>query len=346
MLSYTDAEKIFRQLRCVVIDELHALAGTKRGDLLALGLARLAQLAPGAGASACPRPSPIRDHLTAYLSKTGRAGNGDVRTSAGPDGGAAPEVDILTTRERLPWAGRMAVHALGEVYDQIRKAGHDAGLRQYPRPGRDRLSGALEAQRRRPADSAPPRQPRRRAAPQGGSRHDARSAARRGRHRRRWTSASTGPRWTSSIQVGAPKGVSRLLQRIGRANHRLDEASRAVLVPANRFEVLECRAASRRSRHDTLDGDPPRPGGLDVLAQHILGMGCAAPFDADDLYRRDHPRLALCRAHPAGLRRHAELRRDRRLRAAAATTASASCSANEERPLPRRRPSAWRGSTG
>ena len=45
------------------------------------------------------------------------------------------------------------------------------------------------------------------------------------------------------VNVGAPKGASRLIQRIGRANHRLDEPSRAVLVPANRFEVLECRVA-------------------------------------------------------------------------------------------------------
>src|SRR4029079_9418184 len=45
------------------------------------------------------------------------------------------------------------------------------------------------------------------------------------------------------INVGAPKGSSRLMQRIGRANHRLDEPSRAVLIPANRFEVLECHAA-------------------------------------------------------------------------------------------------------
>ena len=45
------------------------------------------------------------------------------------------------------------------------------------------------------------------------------------------------------VQVGAPKGAARLLQRIGRANHRLDEPSRAVLIPGNRFEVLECMAA-------------------------------------------------------------------------------------------------------
>ncbi len=42
------------------------------------------------------------------------------------------------------------------------------------------------------------------------------------------------------VNVGAPKGASRLAQRIGRANHRLDDPSKAMLVPANRFEVMEC----------------------------------------------------------------------------------------------------------
>ncbi len=87
------------------------------------------------------------------------------------------------------------------------------------------------------------------------------------------------------IQVGAPKGVSRLLQRVGRANHRMDEASRAILVPANRFEVLECEAAMLGVAARELDGDPPRPGGLDVLAQHLLGLACSAPFLPDEVYR-------------------------------------------------------------
>ncbi len=100
------------------------------------------------------------------------------------------------------------------------------------------------------------------------------------------------------LQVGAPKGASRLIQRIGRANHRLDEPSAAILVPANRFEVLECRAAIEAVRDNTLDQEPPRIGGLDVLAQHILGMACAAPFAADALY--DEVR---CAAPYAGLPR-------------------------------------------
>ncbi|MBY0423631.1 MAG: DNA ligase-associated DEXH box helicase, partial [Parvularculaceae bacterium] len=86
------------------------------------------------------------------------------------------------------------------------------------------------------------------------------------------------------IQIGAPKGASRITQRIGRANHRMDEPSRALLVPGNRFEVLECVAAREAIAEGALDGDPPRKGALDVLAQHLLGMACASPVDKDDLY--------------------------------------------------------------
>ena len=92
------------------------------------------------------------------------------------------------------------------------------------------------------------------------------------------------------VHIGAPKGASRLAQRIGRANHRLDEPSKALLVPANRFEVLECRAALDANYLGAQDTPPIRPGALDVLAQHILGMACSAPFDADALYRRGRPR--------------------------------------------------------
>ncbi|HEX6143292.1 MAG TPA: DNA ligase-associated DEXH box helicase, partial [Geminicoccaceae bacterium] len=95
-----------------------------------------------------------------------------------------------------------------------------------------------------------------------------------------------------------PKGVSRILQRIGRANHRFDEPSRALLVPASRFEVIECRAAVDAIREHTLDGAPPAQGGLDVLAQHLVGLACSGPFDADEVYqevRRARPYQTLSR---------------------------------------------------
>jgi ATP-dependent Lhr-like helicase len=100
------------------------------------------------------------------------------------------------------------------------------------------------------------------------------------------------------VQLGAPKGATRLVQRIGRSNHRLDVPSRAILVPANRFEVLECRAAIDAIRAGELDADPPRQGGLDVLAQHVLGLACSLPFTADALYdevRGAAPYTALAR---------------------------------------------------
>src|SRR5436309_13264726 len=86
------------------------------------------------------------------------------------------------------------------------------------------------------------------------------------------------------VNIGAPKGSSRLMQRIGRANHRLDEASRAVLVPANRFEVLECRVAIDAVSENAQDTPPLRTGALDVLAQHVLGCACGEPFLSDQLY--------------------------------------------------------------
>ncbi|MEZ5928994.1 MAG: helicase-related protein [Parvularculaceae bacterium] len=99
------------------------------------------------------------------------------------------------------------------------------------------------------------------------------------------------------IQIGAPKGASRLTQRIGRANHRMDEPSEALLIPGNRFEVLECIAAKDALDEGALDGESPRDGALDILAQHVLGMACAEPFFPDELFaevissaHRDLPR--------------------------------------------------------
>ena len=101
------------------------------------------------------------------------------------------------------------------------------------------------------------------------------------------------------INVGAPKGASRLLQRIGRANHRMDEPSKGVLVPANRFEVLECRAALDAIAENAQDTPPLRTGALDVLAQHVLGCACGEPFPSDELYAEvttAAPYAALTRA--------------------------------------------------
>jgi len=89
------------------------------------------------------------------------------------------------------------------------------------------------------------------------------------------------------------------VQRIGRANHRYDAPSKAVLVPANRFETLECHAALEAVRARELDGEGLPEGGLEVLCQHLLLIACAGPFDADQVFaevRHAGPYRALTRA--------------------------------------------------
>jgi len=280
LLSYGDAATTFRRLRCVVVDELHALASGKRGDLLALGLARLASLAPGCRRIGLSATVAWPDALRAWLSP--RAEAADVHVVECREE-RAPDIRILETAQRLPWSGHMAMHAVAEIYREIRDAGTtivfvntraqaEVVFQQLWYLNEDTLPialhhGSLAREQRRKVEAA--------------------MAAGRLRAVVATSSLDLGIDWGSVdlvVQVGAPKGVGRLIQRVGRSGHRLDRTSRALLVPANRFEVLECRAALEAVRARTLDGDPPQPGGLDVLAQHLLGMACAEPYAADAMY--------------------------------------------------------------
>jgi ATP-dependent Lhr-like helicase len=205
---------------------------------------------------------------------------------------------MLDTAERLPWAGHSAQHALGEIYDLIKR--HRTALvfvntrsqaerifQELWRINDDGLAialhhGSLDVAQRRKVEAA--------------------MADGRLRAVVCTSSLDLGVDWGDVdlvINVGAPKGSSRLLQRIGRANHRMDEPSRGVLVPANRFEVLECRAALDAIAVNQQDTPPARTGALDVLAQHVLGCACGAPFLADELFaelRSAAPYAGLARA--------------------------------------------------
>jgi ATP-dependent Lhr-like helicase len=283
LLSYPDAPEVFARISCVVVDELHALYNNKRGELLALGLSRLQAINPALRRVGLSATVHDPDVLHAWLSPEGKPGDPRVRRVLGRDG-AEPEVEILTTRERLPWSGHMAAHAVPEVYERIKRAGTtlvfvntraqaEIVFQELWRLNEEALPialhhGSLDVGQRRKVESAM-------------ARGELRAVV-------ATSSLDLGIDWAAVdlvVQVGAPKGVSRLLQRLGRANHRLDQPSKALLVPANRFEVLECRAAVDGVRERTLDGDPARPGGLDVLAQHILGRACCGPFEEDGLYR-------------------------------------------------------------
>jgi ATP-dependent Lhr-like helicase len=282
LLSSDDAPFLFGSLKRIVLDELHALVTSKRGDLLSLGLARLWRLAPEMRAIGLSATVAEPESLARFLmpQPRGREVSADIVVAGGA---AAPIVEMLDTKERLPWAGHTARHALGEMYDLIRRnkttlifvntrSQAEMLFQDFWRMNDDGLAialhhGSLDVAQRRKVEDA--------------------MAAGKLRGVVCTSSLDLGIDWGDIdlvINVGAPKGASRLMQRIGRANHRLDEPSRAVLVPANRFEVLECTVAIDAVAENAQDTPPLRTGSLDVLAQHVLGCACGEPFLSDELY--------------------------------------------------------------
>ena len=281
ILASADAPYLFGTLRRIVLDELHALVTSKRGDLLSLGLARLFRLAPALTSIGLSATVAEPDGLRRFLvPQTGAGALADLIVAAG---GAAPDVSMLDSRKQVPWAGHSARHALTEIYELIRchhtilvfvntRSQAESIFQALWHMNDDGLAialhhGSLDVTQRRKVEDA----------------------IARGKLRAVVCTSSLdlGVDWGDIdlvVNVGAPKGASRLLQRIGRANHRLEEPSRAVLIPANRFEVLECRVALDAVAENAQDTPSARAGGLDVLAQHVLGTACAAPFDSDALY--------------------------------------------------------------
>jgi|CXWL01.1.fsa_nt_gi ATP-dependent Lhr-like helicase len=317
LIASEHARAFFEDVRTVVIDEIHALAPTKRGDLLALALARLRRWAPAhrrVGLSATVadegelarwlvgiEPPPPRgagagggglsEHRAtgplAFQSATpptpGPAPQGGWEIVIKAPPGATPIVDVLDSDARIPWAGHTTRHAMPELYEAIKgaqlalvfvntRAQAEMTFQELWRINDDGLPialhhGSLDVSQRRKVEAAM-----------------ARGAL------RAVVCTSTldlGIDWGDVdlvIQVGAPKGAARLVQRIGRANHRLDEPSRALLAPSNRFEVLECRAAQAAVVEGEMDGAASRAGALECLAQHIMGCCCGEPTAADELF--------------------------------------------------------------
>jgi ATP-dependent Lhr-like helicase len=297
LIAQPHGDRLFGDLHAVVLDELHALTPSKRGALLSLGLARLRVLAPAARFVGLSATVADPDALRAWLMPQ-TAGASTLSDLVLGEAGVTPDIEVLGSQARLPWSGHSARYAMDDIYRAIAantlslvfvntRSQAEMIFQELWRMNELSLPialhhGSLDVGQRRKVEAA--------------------MAAGRLKAVVCTSTLDLGIDWGDVdlvINVGAPKGASRLLQRIGRANHRLDEPSRALLVPANRFEVLECRAAQEAGRHGEQDSQPPMGCKLDVLAQHVLGMACAAPFDADVLYaevRSAHAYRGLDRA--------------------------------------------------
>jgi len=275
LLSYPDAGELFAGLKTIVIDEIHAFAREKRGDLLALSMARLQALAPGLRRVGLSATIADPDAYRSWLAPD--ADIDSVRLVEG-DPGAEPNLSILVPDGRIPWGGHSGRHAAAEVMKLI-EAHNTTLVFCNTRSLAELIFQELWAVN----DKALPI-----GVHHGSLALDARrrveAAMGDGRLRALVATASLdmGIDWGNVdlvVQMGAPKGSSRLLQRIGRANHRLDEPSRGMIVPGNRFEYLEARAALDAVAANELDPDIFRPGTVDVLAQHVLAVACSGPFD-------------------------------------------------------------------
>ncbi|WP_312489892.1 ligase-associated DNA damage response DEXH box helicase [Sphingomonas sp.] len=275
LLSYPDAETMFASLKTIVVDEVHAFATGKRGDLLSLCMARLQRIAPAMRRVALSATVADPDGYRAWL-----APDGDIDAVGLVTGepGAPPDISILLPEDRIPWAGHSGRYAAAQVMRVI-EANRTTILFCNTRS----LAELIFQDLWKANDKSLP------IGVHHGSlsleaRQKVEAAMADGQLRALVATASLdlGVDWGDVdcvIQMGAPKGSSRLLQRIGRANHRLDESSRAILVPGNRFEYLEARAALDAVEAGELDPDIFRPGALDVLAQHVMACACAAPFE-------------------------------------------------------------------
>lgn len=283
LIAAKDAERFFEDLELVIFDELHSLVTSKRGQMLCLGLARLRRFCPNLKTIGLSATVANPDELQSWL--VGQGPYGEIHHSGlvQVTGGATPDISILGSAKNVPWSGHSARYAMDDVYEAIKQ--HQTTLlfvntrsqaellfKELWKSNDDSLPialhhGSLDVSQRRRVEAAM-------------AKNELRAIV-------ATSTLDLGIDWGDVdlvIHIGAPKGASRLAQRIGRSNHRMDEPSKAILVPANRFEVLECQAALDANYLGHQDTPPIAQGSLDVLAQHVLGSACAEPFNEDVLY--------------------------------------------------------------
>ncbi|WP_420586430.1 ligase-associated DNA damage response DEXH box helicase [Ruegeria sp.] len=278
LTSYEDAPRMFAGVQRVIVDEIHALAESKRGDQLMLALARLQTIRPDLRRVGLSATVEGPDAIARFLAR-----HPDPCQIVQADPGPDPDIRMLETQEMPPWSGGGAAYSIPAVLEQIRQ--HKTTLIFHNTRAQAEIffhnlwlandealpigihHGSLDRQQRERVEAAMVR-------------GDLRAIVCTG-------SLDLGIDWGDVdlvIQIGAPKNVKRLVQRIGRANHRYNAPSKALLVPANRFEVVECVAALEAAKAHELDGEPRGAGPRDVLCQHILIAAAAGPFDAEALF--------------------------------------------------------------
>ena len=269
LISFPEANALFANLERIIIDEIHALVENKRGHQLLLAISRLQSISKNLRKLGLSATVDHPQEIAGFISENGN-NCPIIFAEPGPD----PNISMLQTTASPPWSGAGATYAVPDVLEQISKhkttlifhntrAQAEIFFHNLWLNNQDNLPvaihhGSLDLAQRKRVEAAI-------------TKGELRAVVCTG-------TLDLGIDWNEVdlvIQVGAPKNIKRLVQRIGRANHTYNTPSKAIIVPANKFEIVECQAALEAVRDKDLDGEPIASGSLDVLCQHILLVACS-----------------------------------------------------------------------
>ena len=301
LLTSKSGREALRGARTLILDELHAVAGNKRGSHLSLSVERLCALADGPvtriGLSATQRP--IEEVARFLVGSPAIAADGKADCLV-VDTGHAREVDLALelTEDEL---GPIATHEqwdriLDRIAELVRT--HDTTL-VFVNTRRLVERVAHQMSKRLGEESV--------VAHHGSlsqeTRHEAEQRLKDGQIKVCVATSSLELGIDIGAvdlvcQVGSPRSIGLLLQRVGRSGHSLGGTPKGRLFPLTRDELLESMALVRGVSRGNLDRLSVPPWPLDVLAQQIVAECASSEWDEDALYqlsRRAYPYRELPR---------------------------------------------------
>jgi len=282
LLTSDSGRHMLSSVRSVIVDEIHAMAGSKRGSHLALSLERLAAL--------CPKP-PVRIGLSATqkpLESVARFLVGGDQPCRIVDTGHVRDRDLALEIPSAPLDAVMSNEVWTEVYDRLAdlvRSHKTTLIFVNTRRLAERASRFLSERLGEQAVTA-----------HHGSlakehRLDAEQRLKAGGLRALVATASLELGIDIGdvdlvCQLGSPRSIAALLQRVGRSGHAVGARPKGRLFPLSRDDLVECAALLDSVRRDELDRIrlPERP--LDVLAQQIVGEVACRDWPERDLYER------------------------------------------------------------
>ncbi|HVU05198.1 MAG TPA: DEAD/DEAH box helicase, partial [Polyangiaceae bacterium] len=297
LLTSEGGRRVLRTVRAVIVDEVHALIGDKRGSHLSLSLARLDALVgrpvQRIGLSATQRPI---ERVARFL--VGRDERGEERPCSIVDSGHVRARDVAIEIPSSPLEAVMSGEVWTELYDRVAELvrGHRTTL--------------VFVNTRRQAERITRQLGERLGDDRVASHHGSLAREQRFQAEQRLKSGELQALVaTASLelgidvgsvdlvcQIGSTRSIAAFLQRVGRAGHHFAAVSKGRLFPLSRDELVECLALVDAVRRGELDEVCIRHAPLDILAQQIVAAAACDEWTEDGLFslvRSAEPYAAL-----------------------------------------------------